>query len=47
MVMVSLIFAMALAQGLRGLSEIVTSRKGYQPHTMWVWAYWDFNIVDE
>ena len=58
MVMVSLILALALAQALRGLSEIATSRSRYWPHTFWLvtyvflivqnwWAYWDFNAVDE
>ncbi|MEM7431920.1 MAG: hypothetical protein AAF351_08265 [Pseudomonadota bacterium] len=58
MVMVSLILALALAQGLRGLSEIATGKERYWPHTLWVglyvffivqnwWAYWDFNAVEQ
>ena len=58
MVMVALILALALAQALRGLSEIVTSRNRYWPHTLWLvnmvfaiiqawWSDWDFNTVDE
>lgn len=56
MVMVSLILALALAQALRGLSEIVTSSRRYWPHALWLvifvlfilqswWAYWDFNML--
>jgi len=33
MVMVSLILALAVAQALRGLSEVVISEKRYWPHT--------------
>ena len=58
MVMVSLILALALAQGLRGLSETVRSPHRYLPHTLWTvmitllvlqtwWAYWDFNLIDD
>ena len=54
----SLILALALAQALRGLSEIVTSRNRYWPHTLWLvnmvfvivqswWADWDYNTVEE
>ena len=57
MIMVSLILALALAQALRGLSEIVTSNKRYWPHAIWLvtfvllilqawWAYWDFNVIE-
>jgi len=57
MVMVSLILALALAQALRGLSEIATSDKRYWPHSLWLanfvlyilqawWAYWDFNVIE-
>ena len=56
MAMVSLIMALGLAQGLRGLSEILVSQKCYSPHTLWViayvlmillgwWSFWDFNVV--
>ena len=58
MVMVSLVLALALAQGLRGLSEMVRSPRRYLPHTLWVvmiivlviqtwWAYWDFNRIND
>jgi hypothetical protein len=58
MVMVALILALALAQALRGLSEILTSRDRYWPHTLWLvnmiflivqawWANWDYNAIDE
>jgi len=58
MVMVSLILALAVAQALRGLSEVVTSGKRYTPHIVWIayfalliiqnwWAYWDYNNVEE
>ena len=58
MAMVSLIMALALAQGLRGLSEILVSEKRYSPHTLWVvayvlmillgwWGFWDFNVVQQ
>jgi hypothetical protein len=58
MIMVSLILALAVAQALRGLSEVVISEKRYWPHTVWVtfygllviqnwWAYWDYNVVEE
>jgi len=58
MVMVSLILALAVAQALRGLSEVVTSERRYTPHTVWVayfasliiqnwWAYWDYNNIEE
>ena len=58
MVMVALILALALAQSLRGLSEIVTSQKRYWPHALWLvslafimvqgwWADWDYNAVGE
>ena len=58
MVMVALILALALAQALRGLSEIVTSKNRYWPHTLWLvtmvflivqawWANWDYNAVEE
>ena len=58
MVMVSLILALAVAQELRGLSEVVTSEKRYTPHTAWIayfalliiqnwWAYWDYNNIEE
>ena len=58
MVMVSLILALAVAQALRGLSEVVASEKRHWPHTAWVtyfvllviqiwWAYWDYNNVEE
>ena len=57
MVMVSLILALALAQTLRGLPEILTSDKRYWPHALWLatlvllvlqawWAYWDFNVIE-
>ena len=57
MVMVSLILALALAQALRGLSEIAMSDKRYWPHALWLaiyvlfvlqawWAYWDFNVIE-
>lgn len=58
MVMVALILALALAQALRGLAEIVTSRKRYWPHSFWLltivflmvqawWADWHYNAVEE
>ena len=58
MVMVSLILALAVAQALRGLSEVVASAKRHTPHTVWIayftlliiqnwWAYWDYNNVEE
>ena len=58
MVMVSLILARAIAQAMRGLSEVVTSEKRFWPHTAWLvlyvllvvqiwWAYWDYNIIEE
>ena len=58
MVMVALILALALAQALRGLAEIVTSRKRYWPHSFWLvtivflmvqawWADWNYNAVEE
>jgi hypothetical protein len=57
MVMVSLILALAVAQALRGLSEVVTSEKRFWPHTAWLmyyvlliiqiwWAYWDYTNVE-
>jgi hypothetical protein len=57
MVMVSLILALALAQALRGLCEMVTSKKRHWPHALWLatyvlfilqawWAYWDFNVIE-
>jgi len=57
MVMVSLILALAVAQALRGLSEVVTSEKRFWPHTVWLayyvllviqmwWAYWDYTNVE-
>jgi hypothetical protein len=56
MVMVSIILALALAQLLRGITEIVTNPNRYWVHTAWVvmlmlfvvqywWAYWDFSVV--
>ncbi len=56
MVMVSVVLALALAQLLRGITEIVTNPNRYWIHTAWVammvlfviqfwWAYWDFNVV--
>ena len=56
MAMVSLIMALALAQGLRGLSEILVSQNRYSPHSLWViayilmillgwWSIWDFSVV--
>ncbi len=58
MVMVSLILALALAQALRGATEIVTSGKRYLPHGLWLlvvimmilqtwWAYWDWNVISD
>ena len=58
MVMVSLILALAVAQALRGLSEVVISEKRFWPHTVWIayfvaliiqvwWAYWDYSSVEE
>ena len=58
MVMVALILALALAQALRGLSEILTSPNRYWPHSLWLvnmiflivqawWANWDYNAIDE
>ena len=58
MVMVALILALALAQALRGLSELATSRSRHWPHTLWLltmvllmvqgwWADWDYNAVKE
>jgi len=57
-VMVSLILALAVAQALRGLSEVVISEKRYWPHTALItfyaflviqnwWAYWDYNVIEE
>ena len=43
MVMVSLILALAVAQALRGLSEVVTSEKRFWPHTVWL-AFYDVSI---
>jgi hypothetical protein len=56
MVMVSIVLALALAQLLRGITEIVTNPNRYWIHTAWVammmlfvvqywWAYWDFSAV--
>ena len=56
MVMVSVVLALAMAQLLRGATEIVTNPKRYWVHSAWVamiviviiqmwWAYWDFNSV--
>lgn len=56
MVMVSVVLALALAQLLRGATEIVTNPNRYWIHSAWVamiviliiqfwWAYWDFNGV--
>ena len=56
MVMVSLILALALAQALRGATELVTSRNRYFTHGLWIvlsimmilqtwWAYWDWNSI--
>jgi len=56
MVMVSLILALALAQALRGATELVTSTKRYWVHAVWLfsivllilftwWSYWDWNTV--
>ena len=58
MVMVSLILALGLAQGLRGLTELVTSKHSWWVHTVWVlsfiflaiqtwWAYWDLTSVSD
>jgi len=58
MVMAALILALALAQALRGLSEIVTNRNRYWPHSFWLvtivflmvqawWADWNYNAVEE
>ena len=58
MVMVALILALALAQALRGLAEVVTSRNRYWPHSFWLitivflmvqawWADWSYNAVEE
>ena len=58
MVMVSLILALAVAQALRGLSEVAISEKRFWPHTVWIayyvvliiqiwWAYWDYNNVQD
>lgn len=54
MVMVSIILALALAQSLRGVTEIVTNPNRYWIHSAWVamiiiliiqtwWGYWDFS----
>jgi len=56
MVMVSIILALALAQLLRGIAEILTNPNRFWIHTAWVlvtvglviqfwWAYWDFSAV--
>jgi len=56
MAMMSLIMALALAQGLRGLSEVLVSPNRYTPHFLWIvayilmillgwWSLWDFNVV--
>ena len=56
MVMVSIVLALAFAQLLRGITEIVTNPNRYWVHTAWVvmmmffvvqywWAYWDFTAV--
>lgn len=56
MVMVSIILALALAQLLRAVTELITSTRSYWVHTIWVitlvlmvvqfwWAYWDFNSI--
>lgn len=56
MVMVSIILALALAQLLRALTELITSTGRYWVHMIWVvslalmvvqywWAYWDFNSI--
>ena len=56
MVMVSIILALALAQLLRALTELITSTRRYWVHMIWVvilvlmvvqfwWAYWDFNAI--
>jgi len=57
MVMVSIILALALAQLLRAVAELLTSARRYWVHMVWVislvlivvqfwWAYWDFNAVE-
>lgn len=56
MVMVSIILALALAQLLRAVAELITSTRRYWVHITWVvilallvvqfwWAYWDFNAI--
>ncbi len=58
MAMMSLILALGLAQGLRGLSEVLVSPNRYTPHLLWViayivmillgwWSLWDFNVVTQ
>ena len=58
MVMVSVILALALAQVLKGLTEIPQRSNRYWVHTLWVmitvlaiiqlwWAFWDFNAIAE
>lgn len=56
MVMVSMVLALALAQLLRGTTEIFTNPNRYWVHSAWVlvmiflviqswWAFWDWNRV--
>lgn len=56
MVMVSVVLALALAQLLRALTEVVTNPRRYWVHVVWMvslvllivqvwWAYWDFNAT--
>jgi hypothetical protein len=56
MVMVSIILALALAQLLRAVTELITSANRYWVHMIWIvtlillavqfwWAYWDFNSL--
>jgi len=57
MVMVSVVLALALAQLLRALTEVVTNPRRYWVHALWMlslvllivqiwWAYWDFNATE-
>ena len=57
MVMVSIILALALAQLLRGLTEITKNPNRYWVHSSWIgilaflvlqfwWAYWDFSGLE-
>ena len=57
MVMVSVVLALALAQLLRALTEVVFNRRRYWVHALWMlclvllivqvwWAYWDFNATE-